>query len=258
MKARIIISPKYAALGPLVQAIAADGVPPGAAEVYHARNTVYSLDTDAGIRLSIKDFHTPSAINALVYTRLRRSKARRSYENAVRLSAMGFDTPDPVAYIEIHRGAMLTRSYYICRQIDGAQDLRLWHLRDAVSMSPVLDGLARYMVRLHRAGVFHKDFSPGNILYRDEGGTLRYYLIDINRMSFGVHDPSRQMDNFGRIDIESADATADLARRYARAAGTDPAAAEAEARRRLAAYLRAKSRKQRLKKALRKLFKKQR
>ena len=157
MKAKIIISPQYSHLAPLIDAIAADGVPVGATETYHARNTVYSLDTDTGIRLSIKDFHTPSIINSLVYTHLRRSKARRSYENARRLISMGFDTPDPVAYIEIHNGPLLTRSYYICRQIDESEDLRLWHLRDAASMSPILDGLAQYMVRLHRAGVYHKD-----------------------------------------------------------------------------------------------------
>lgn len=242
MKAKIIISPQYSHLAPLIDAIAADGVPVGATETYHARNTVYSLDTDAGIRLSIKDFHTPSIINSLVYTHLRRSKARRSYENARRLISMGFDTPDPVAYIEIHNGPLLTRSYYICRQIDEAEDLRLWHLRDAASMSPILDGLARYMVRLHRAGVYHKDFSPGNILYRNENGVYRFYLIDINRMSFGVHSRKRLMDNFSRIDIESAEATADLARRYALAAGINPEATAAQALARLQGYLRGKRR----------------
>ncbi len=247
MKAKIIISPKYADLTPLIQAIADTGVPVEATEVYHARNTVYSLDTDAGIRLSIKDFHIPSLINSLVYTHLRLSKARRSYENALRLISLGFDTPDPVAYIEIHRGAQLTRSYYICRQIDGAEDLRLWHLRDAAKMSPVLDALAQYMVRLHRAGVYHKDFSPGNILYRKENGAYRFYLIDINRMTFGVHSRKRLMDNFSRIDIESAEATADLARRYALAADISPEKAEAEALARLQGYLRGKRRRRMLK-----------
>ncbi len=247
MKAKIIISPKYAALTPLIQAIADKGVPTEATEVYHARNTVYSLDTDAGIRLSIKDFHAPSFVNSLVYTHLRLSKARRSYANALRLISMGFDTPDPVAYIEIHSGARLTRSYYICRQIDGAEDLRLWHLRDAAAMSPVLDALAQYMVRLHCAGVYHKDFSPGNILYRKENGVYRFYLIDINRMTFGVHSLKRLMDNFSRIDIESAEATADLARRYAIAADISPEKAEAEALERLQGYLRGKRRHRMLK-----------
>lgn len=244
MKVKIIISPKYANLAPLIQAIADKGIPAEATEVYHARNTVYTLDTDAGIRLSIKDFHTPSLINSLVYTHLRLSKARRSYENALRLISMDFDTPDPVAYIEIHRGARLTRSYYICRQIDGSEDLRLWHLRDATAMSPVLDALAHYMVHLHCAGVYHKDFSPGNILYRKENGVYRFYLIDINRMTFGVHSRKRLMDNFSRIDIESVEATADLAHRYATAANISPEKTEAEALKRLHDYLRGKRRHQ--------------
>ena len=160
---------------------------------------------------------------------------------------MGFDTPDPVAYIEIHRGARLTRSYYICRQIDGAEDLRLWHLRDAEAMSPVLDALAQYMVRLHRAGVYHKDFSPGNILYRKENGVYHFYLIDINRMIFGVHSRKRLMDNFSRIDIESPEATADLARRYAIAAGISPEDTGTKALQRLQGYLRGKRRRRKLK-----------
>lgn len=242
MKAKIIISPQYSRIAPLIRAMATDGVPAGAVEIYHARNSVYAYTCEDGTRLCIKDFHTPSLINSLVYTHLRAGKARRSYENAQRLIAMGFDTPEPVAYIEIHRGALLTRSYYICRQIDDAEDLRLWHLRDFEAMSPVLDDLAQYMVRLHRAGVYHKDFSPGNILYRTEDGIRRFYLIDINRMKFGVHSRKRLMDNFSRIDIESAAATADLARRYALAAGIDPEATEDRARAQLQSYLRNKRR----------------
>lgn len=247
MKAKIIISPQYSRMAPLIQAIASDGVPADAIEIYHARNSVYAYTCEDGTRLCIKDFHTPSIINALVYTHLRPGKARRSYENARRLISMGFDTPEPVAYIEIHRGALLTHSYYICRQIDGAEDMRLWHLRDARAMSPVLDDLAQYMVRLHRAGVYHKDFSPGNILYRTEDGVRLFYLIDINRMKFGVHSPKRLMDNFSRIDIESADATADLARRYALAAGIDPEATADRARAQLQKYLRNKRRHRMLK-----------
>lgn len=242
MKQTIVIAPRYSRLEPLIRSIAADGMPSDAVEVYHARNTVYALTATDGTQLSIKDFHVPSAINALVYTRLRKSKARRSYENARRLIDMGFDTPDPVAYIEIHQGARLTRSYYICLQIDHTEDLRLWHQRDAAAMSPVLDSLARYIVRLHRAGVYHKDFSPGNILYRDEDGTLHFYLIDINRMRFGVYSHNTLMNNFSRIDIESADATRDLARRYAHAAGIDPDATAADAARRLDKYHRSKRR----------------
>ena len=70
----------------------------------------------------------------------------------------------------------------------------------------------------------------------------RFYLIDINRMSFGVHSRKRLMDNFSRIDIESADATAVLARRYALAAGIDPEATADRARAQLQKYLRNKRR----------------
>ena len=46
--------------------------------------------------------------------------------------------------------------------------------------------LGQYPARLHQHQVFHRDYSPGNILYRKIGEAYDFSLVDINRMEFGV------------------------------------------------------------------------
>ena len=232
---KIVVNDRYAALRPFVEEIARHGIPADAREVYRARNRVVACRV-GDIELNIKAFRRPSFPNNFVYTTLRRSKARRSMENALRLQSMGFNTPDPVAYIEVKKGGQLRESYYISLQINADGDFRRW-LEHPDAMAALPD-LADEMVRLHRAGVFHKDFSPGNILFkRRADGHHDFYLIDLNRMRFGVKSQRTLLRNLSVVYVESADETARLARLYARAASLDPHSTEQAARRMLQRYL---------------------
>ena len=38
---------------------------------------------------------------------------------------------------------------------------------------------------MHEKGILHKDFTPGNILYKKDDAGYHFMLVDINRMSFG-------------------------------------------------------------------------
>lgn len=221
MRVRKEIRPAFAHVEALVEEIAAHGVPSDATLIYEARNRVYTLDYQ-GISLNIKAFRPPSFPNNFVYNTVRRSKARRSMENALRLKDMGFETPEPVAYIEITAGDRLTRSYYISVQekVDG--DFRLW--LDNPAAQAALPALASELVRLHRAGVWHKDFSPGNVMFRRDAaarGGYRLFLIDLNRMQFGVTSKAKLHKNFGTIYLESEAETGRFGRLYAAAAGVN-------------------------------------
>lgn len=230
MKIRIEIAPQYEHLRPFIADIAENGVPEERARlVYAARNRVYALTAPGGEELSVKAFRSPSFPNCYVYTHLRQSKARRSMENALRLVEMGFDTPGPVAYVECTEHGRLTRSYYISRQIAADGDLRRW--LDNPLAAKAMPGAAHLLARLHREGVFHKDFTPGNIMFSAlPDGTFRYDLIDLNRMQFDVHRPKRLLRNLAAIYIESEEETARFGRLYGIATGMDPDKAEAEAR----------------------------
>lgn len=217
--------------------------PSGAEVIYDGRNTLWRLRQENTVFV-IKSFRRPNAINSVVYTTLRRSKARRSYENALRLLNLGFLTPTPVAWGEVRINGRLDRSYYVCLEQQG-EDLRYWERRD--DAEPLLQALGAEMARLHRAGVWHKDFSPGNVIFfRDSGsGEYKFSYIDLNRMQFGVRNHRCLMSMFGTLNEEAE--VRRLARFYAEAAGIDSDRAEAEAAEAYTRFMRRIMRKRRLK-----------
>lgn len=242
----IVISPAFAHLRPFLEEIASNGVPAENELVYQARNRVYRVVAPDGTALSIKAFRCPSFPNNYIYGNLRQGKAMRSFDNALRLLDLGFDTPEPVAFMEVSQGGAMKESYYISRHVDVDGDMRWW--RDNPQARKALPQLAKLMVRMHRCGVYHRDFSPGNIMFRRKpGGEYIFYLIDLNRMRFNVHRRRTLYRNFRAIYIESEDETARLARMYATETGASPEKYDAMARRQLQKYLRGKKRKHALK-----------
>lgn len=192
--------------------------------IYRGRNVIAL--TDGTEPLCIKSFGVPGAVKGLIYGNMRRPKAMRAFANATRLRDLGFDTPEPVASVCLLSAGRLGRSYYVCRYLEGWNDLRGAEKRP--DFANLARSLAAYMNRLHAAGVFMKDFTQGNILFRPDGkGDYSFSLIDINRMEFDVHDRRRLMANFGAV-LDTAEGLAVLAREYA-ALQPDPEATESEA-----------------------------
>lgn len=246
----IVTNPRLADINDIVAQIARYGVPDDAVIIYDGgRNTVYRLSYK-GADLTVKSFHKPKLINSWVYTTFRKSKARRSFENAARLNDLGFHSPEPVGYSEQRQFGRLRSSYYTCIFLP-SEDLR--HCDQKPDADNLLRALACEMVKLHGAKVFNKDFSPGNILYtRDNGGKYIFHYVDVNRMEFGVADRDKLMRNFRALSL-NADQLADLARYYAIETRLDPDAMQAEALERFAGYLRQQKRKNFFKKILVKL-----
>lgn len=244
MTTTITIHPDYEHLRELFERLAAEGVPNDATLIYQARNRVYTYPAPDGTMLNIKAFKHPSAPNRWVYTTLRHSKARRSYENSLRLSELGITTATPVGYIEQKDGMSLGASYYVSLQEPG-QTVRDWEtLPDSDGL---IMALARMIGRMHTAGVWHKDLSPGNILFRrHDDGSYDLWLIDVNRMRFGVRDRRRLMTNFKAIHLDDEQMLR-LARAYAEVTGQDIDEVCRQALRAAADYRRARARKYRLK-----------
>lgn len=113
--------------------------------------------------------------------------------------------------MEVRRDGLLAESYYICHDV-AAPQVRFWNRRP--DGEAIASSLAADIVRLHSAGVWHKDFSPGNVLVETIGeGDYRFYYIDLNRMQFGVRSRARLMSMFGRMHDDEAPVR-DLGRRY--------------------------------------------
>lgn len=228
----------------LVETTTKEGILPAAQVIYKGRNTVYSFPHPNG-NVNIKAFRRPGLINSLVYTMFRKSKAQRSFEYASRLIEMGFHSPAPIGYGEERDGMRLKRSYYFSEQIE-AQTLRDWEQKP--DCEPLLRALAKEIVKLHRAGVWHKDFSPGNILYTgNENEGYTFYYIDLNRMQFNVTSRNKLMTMFKAINLSPGE-TERIARYYAEEAGEDPDKTAQIALKKLNQYLASKRRHHWLKK----------
>lgn len=216
----------------LAESVAASGIPSDATIIYASRNRVARVVRQSRSYI-IKEFCVPNIVNRLAYTTVRRSKARRSMEHALRLIHMGFLSPRPIAWMERRHGPLLGLSYYICLEVQG-HDVRF--LSGNPDAPELLPALAAEIGRLHKAGVLHKDFTPGNVLYTRDGDDFKFYYIDLNRMAFGIHD-RRLLGNFGTI--AELPISLRLARLYAPHSpyGLTPAEAEEEARRARARFL---------------------
>lgn len=224
-KYTIYISSRYEYLREEITAIARNGVPPEAEVIYEGRNTLYRMNFGK-VTAIIKSFRLPGFINSRIYTNFRKSKAMRSYQNSKAMIKLGFHVPEPIAYIEVKRGMRLRESYYICEEIKGCE---LRHWEEYPESEPMLPELAKEIVKLHRAGVYHKDFSPGNILYTGtEAAGYSFFFVDLNRMEFGVKSRRKLMSMFKSINL-NVDAMVKLARLYAKAAGEDEERVVAEA-----------------------------
>ncbi|MDE7467668.1 MAG: lipopolysaccharide kinase InaA family protein [Muribaculaceae bacterium] len=226
MKIKKVTAPWAPDIEPLVNVLINADIPRDAVEIYRGRNRVVKLHR--GNRdINIKAFRIPNLINRIAYTTLRRSKACRSYENSLRLRNMGFNTPEPLAFIEIRRGMLLGKSYFISQQLDGFHELRAF--MPGENIDRLADELGALIARLHDVGVWVKDFSQGNVLRRvNERGHYDFYLVDLNRMAFDVTDPRKLMTNFWHI-TEDERFWYKLVKAYARHSGKPYADALAQA-----------------------------
>lgn len=211
MKVLTVVNPAIPGAAALADRLTAQGLTASDRVIYRGRNIVAL--SDGPDRLCIKSYGRPGLIKGLIYGNMRTPKAKRAYDNAMRLLQLGFDTPEPAACICETSAGRLGRSFFVCRYLDGWSDLRGAEKRP--DFAALARALAAYMNRLHAAGVFMKDFTQGNILFRPDGkGDYRFSLIDINRMEFGVTDRRRLMANFGAV-LDTAEGLAVLAREYA-------------------------------------------
>ncbi|MDE7091924.1 MAG: lipopolysaccharide kinase InaA family protein [Muribaculaceae bacterium] len=223
-----------------------EGIIPAEAKViYKGRNIVYTIH-DNGRYINIKAFKKPSFPNNYVYTTFRKSKACRSFENAQRLIELGVNTPLPIAYIEIKECGKLTLSYYLSEQMDNLQTVRDWSKFDFTDQ--LLDNLAVFMKELTDKHIYHRDFSPGNILFeKTDDDKFTFYLVDLNRMEFEITDSDKMNRMFRAITTNLAE-NQDLAHRFALTTGLDINQTQQMAARQLQNYINEKKRNGKIKK----------
>ena len=182
MKMTVTLSPEYPSLRPWVESVPRlfdEGL---GTLLYQGRNVVRQFET-AGLQLVVKRFKRHDLLKAVAYSFWRKNKAVRSYENAALLRLRGFHSPHEIACIEMRSLGMLRQVYYICLYTD-ALPIRPLLIEQQSFDRPLATAYARYVARLHEAGVLHRDLNPTNVLFREHDGHYDFELIDINRMCF--------------------------------------------------------------------------
>jgi tRNA A-37 threonylcarbamoyl transferase component Bud32 len=152
--------------------------------IHQGRNELRILEY-RGKEYVVKSFHRPNLLNRFVYGILRPSKAKRSYRNARLLLDIGVGTPTPVGYINVRRGLLFDRSYYVSEVSVCPyryEELFSGRIRNDEA---VLRAVARTTATLHRHGLAHKDYGRGNILFQDKPADICIDIVDLNRMFRG-------------------------------------------------------------------------
>lgn len=149
------------------------------------RNTIKLFELE-GYTINIKSFKVPNLINKIAYKYFRKSKARRSYEYALRLLENGIGTPKPIAFFENFDFIGLKDSYYISEHLDSDLTFReLVEIPDYPDHATILRQFTRFSFDLHEKGIEFLDHSPGNTLIKkNPNGEYDFYLVDLNRMNF--------------------------------------------------------------------------
>ena len=189
---KVVVNPKYEKFSDFVRNVWRENYAPD--RIYrNYRNIVEKVTVD-GVQLVVKKFKKPTEFNRVVYTFLRPSKAKRSYEYSLRLLNLGFETPDPVGYVEMRKHGIFHTGYYVCLYSDYRSIGELLNL-DFYDENPEKIGLlkqfikafAAYCVDLHRHHITHNDYNKENILYKIIDGKFHFALIDVNRSNFKSH-----------------------------------------------------------------------
>lgn len=166
--------------------------------IYKKRNEVRVFNVD-GVLLNVKRFKVPIFPNRVIYSFFRPSKAERSFRYSMKLIEKGIDSPEPVACLLTKRGGLLHYSYYISRQLEDVRTFYEFGEGGITGREHILNAFATFTARIHEKGVYHKDYSPGNILFKDNGSEVTFSLVDVNRIQFGPVSVRKGCWNFARL-----------------------------------------------------------
>lgn len=202
---KVVVNPKYATLTEFMKGVIKRSYTPG--EVYRAsRNTVEEVQV-GGYRLVVKRFKKPVVFNRWVYTFIRPTKAKRSYNYSLKLLDMGFTVPEPVGYVEEKKGGLFHTGVYVSLYTDYKavaefNNPALRTLDNAVLLASFVRNLAAFAAKLHSKGVLHGDFNSSNILYKIEDRKWKFALIDLNRAKFGIKSWRKFAKDIGNLSLD--------------------------------------------------------
>ncbi len=196
---RFQINPKFKELEDFLISLPKDFYTTGES-IYSGRNEIKVFNYK-GYKINVKSFKIPHLINKVAYAWIRGSKARHSYEYALRMRKVGAETPEPIGYVEVLKGGLFNKSYYI--SVHHNYDFTI---RDLIGFEfedkdNILKQFAQYTYeKLHKNKIHHLDYSRGNILIKKLiNNKYSFSIVDINRMKFEKMPYLKGLKNFSQI-----------------------------------------------------------
>lgn len=188
--------------------------------IYDKRNIIKIIKYN-NQKYVVKSFKIPHLLNQIVYRFFRKSKAKRSFDNSLHLKQIGVHTPIPIGYIEFSTLCRFKESFYISKFFDFDFEIRAV-LKDKKfeDRENILKKFIEFSYQLHQKGVYHIDYSPGNILIKKDGDNYVFSIIDVNRMEFLKFDFELRMKNLAKLTNNQKD-NLFLAEYYAKVSNLD-------------------------------------
>ncbi len=121
----------------------------------------------------VKRYNHKGIIHSLRHT-IKGSRAKRCWLNGHRLLTLGISTPKPLAYIEMHKGPIVWKSYLVTEYVQGQKLYDF--LRDKAvteeQRSKMTQQIKELLDRLGKHHISHGDMKHSNILITDKGPVL--------------------------------------------------------------------------------------
>jgi serine/threonine protein kinase len=188
--------------------------------IHKARNELKIVELN-GIKCVIKSFKVPHFINRFAYTFFRDGKAKKSYLNAVKLLEQNVNTPEPIGVIEFFKGGLLSESYFISVYEPYDFTIREVFHHKVNTYEEILKEFTAFTYDIHQKGVWHTDYSLGNILVTVHENTFKFSLVDINRMQFKSIPGYEGLTNFNKFWAKDDNDLIIIAKEYAKLANLD-------------------------------------
>lgn len=199
------INPKYKHLKPFIENI--DQYFQASSHVLYDQRNVIRVVNYENENYVVKAFKVPNLVNRFAYRYLRPSKAKRSYQYSLKIGSEL--SPEPIAYIEQKKSALLATSYYISEYFEYDHTIHEVLInKELENRSQILSEFADFTFKLHELDILHHDYSHGNILIKksnSQESSYEFKIIDINRMEFKPFDLKARLENFARIKADNDD-----------------------------------------------------
>ena len=189
--------------------------------IFKSRNEVKVFKV-GDYELNVKAFRIPNLVNRIVYVYFRNSKAARSFKNARKFFSLDIPTPAAIGFIDVIDNGLLSNSYYISLHHNYNFTLREAMKFDAGLRDEILRQWVRFTyLKLHKNGIYHLDYSPGNTLITETEGIYQFNIVDLNRLQFGSIGFEKGLGNFCRLEADNNTLSV-IGQEYALLRGVEP------------------------------------